>query len=158
MSDDDAGAQLARAASTANISVAVAESLTGGQLSSRLARLPGAGEWYRGSVVASAAEVKHDLLDVPDVPVVSQRSAEAMAQGVARLLGADVAIAVTGEGGPEPQDDVPVGTVWMAISDGGETWARHLQIDGDPHDVVRGTCAAAVDWLTDHLLSRAPAR
>ena len=158
MPDDDARAQLARAASDGGISIAVAESLTGGQLSSQLARLPDAGEWYRGSLVAYSAAVKHDVLGVPDVPVVSQPSAEAMAEGVARLLGADVAIAVTGEGGPEPQDDVPVGTVWMAIFDGGETRARHLQVDGDPPEVVRGTCVAAVDWLTEHLLSRAPAR
>jgi len=156
--DDDADTQLARAAADAGISVAVAESLTGGQLSSQLARLPDASEWYRGSVVAYAAAVKHELLGVPDVPVVSKPSAEAMAEGAARVLGADVAIAVTGEGGPEPQDDVPVGTVWMAIFDRGSVRSRHLQIDGDPHDVVRGTCDAAVGWLTEHLVSRAPAR
>lgn len=158
MPDDQAGAELAHAASASGASLVVAESLTGGSLSSRLARLPGSGDWYRGSVVAYAPAVKHDLLGVPDVPVVSEASAMAMADGVARLLRADVAIAVTGEGGPEPQDDVPVGTVWMAISDGGLTSSRRLQIDGDPSDVVRKTCDAAVGWLTEHLLSRAPAR
>jgi nicotinamide-nucleotide amidase len=155
---EDADAQLARAASDAGLSIAVAESLTGGQLSSRLAQLPDASEWFRGSVVAYAAAVKHELLGVPDVPVVSQPSAEAMAEGAARLLGAEVAIAVTGEGGPEPQDDVPVGTVWMAIYDRGRTRSRQLRIDGDPHDIVGGTCDAAVGWLTEHVISRAPAR
>lgn len=158
MADDEVGERLARAASEGDVSIAVAESLTGGQLSARLARLPGASEWYRGSVVAYSAAVKHDLLGVPDVPVVSEPSAVAMADGVARLLGADVTIAVTGEAGPEPQDDVPVGTVWMAVHDDSGATARHVRFDGDPAEVVGQTCDAAVDWLSAHLLSRAPAR
>jgi nicotinamide-nucleotide amidase len=108
--------------------------------------------------VAYAAAVKHELLGVPDVPVVSQPSAEAMAEGAARLLGAEVAIAVTGEGGPEPQDDVPVGTVWMAIHDHGRTRSRRLQLDGDPREVVGGTCDAAVGWLAEHVVRRERAR
>ena len=158
MPTDAADAQLARAAADAGVTLGVAESLTGGQLSSRLARLSGAGEWYRGSVVAYAASVKHDVLDVPDGPVVSEPSASAMAEGAARLLRADVTISVTGEAGPEPQDDVPVGTVWMAIADTGRTSARRLRFDGDPDDVVRATCDAAIGWLTEHLLSRVSAR
>jgi nicotinamide-nucleotide amidase len=158
VADDDAGAQLARAAARDGVSIAVAESLTGGSLASRRAQLPDAGEWFRGSVVAYAASVKHDLLGVPDVPIVSETSARAMAEGASSLLDADVVIAVTGEGGPEPQDDVPVGTVWMAITDGGRTVARRRQFDGDPGDVVRATCDDAVGWLSQHVLSRAPAR
>jgi nicotinamide-nucleotide amidase len=156
--DDETGANLAQAASDAGVSLAVAESLTGGLLSSRLARLPGAGEWYRGAVVAYAAAVKHDLLGVPAVPVVSEASAAAMAEGAARLLDADVAISVTGEAGPEAQEDVPVGTVCMAICDGGSTYSRCLHIDGDQREVVRETCDAAVSWLTAHLLRRARTR
>jgi nicotinamide-nucleotide amidase len=155
---DRRGAELARVAAGADVSIAVAESLTGGALASRLARLPEASTWFRGSVVAYASSVKHELLGVPDVHVVSEPSARAMAEGVSSLLRAEVAISVTGEGGPEPQDDVPVGTVWMAITDGGRTTARHLRLDGGPAAVVQGTCDAAVDWLTEHLLSRAPAR
>jgi nicotinamide-nucleotide amidase len=158
MPTDAAHPQLARAVADAGVTLGVAESLTGGQLSSRLARLSGAGEWYRGSVVAYAASVKHDLLNVPAVPVVSEPSARAMAEGAARLLRADVTISVTGEAGPEPQDDVPVGTVWMAIADGGCTIARHLRFDGDPDHVVRLTCDAAIGWLTEHLLGRGSAR
>jgi nicotinamide-nucleotide amidase len=158
MPEDDAGARLAHTVTEADVTLAVAESLTGGQLSSRLARLSGAGEWYCGAVVAYAASVKHDLLDVPDVAVVSEPSARAMADGAARVLRADVAIGVTGEAGPEPQDDVPVGTVWMAIADGAGTTARCFHFDGDPDEVVRSTCDAAVRWLSEHLLSRAPAR
>ena len=128
-------------------SVAVAESLTGGALSSRLARLPDASAWFTGSVVAYAASVKHDVLDVPDVPVVSEPAAIALADGVARLLGADISVAVTGVGGPGPEDGVAAGTVWMAIHDDGRTSARVFSFSGDPAAVLAQTCDAAIDWL-----------
>ena len=158
MTDDARGEQLAQLAADHDVSLAVAESLTGGSLASRLARLPGAGEWFRGSIVAYSAEVKHDLLDVPPGPVVSEPAVRAMAEGAARLLGADLTIAVSGEAGPEPQDDVPLGTVWMAVCEGGDTVARELHLDGEPGDVVATTCDRAVDWLGERLLNRARAR
>jgi nicotinamide-nucleotide amidase len=158
MAEDVRGEALARAARDRDLTIAVAESLTGGALASRLARLPDAGTWFRGSIVAYASSVKHAVLGVPDVPVVSEPSARAMAEGARQLFDADVTIAVTGEGGPEPQDDVPVGTVWMAVAKRDGTQARHLLLDGDPADIVEGTCDAAVDWLADHVVSRAPTR
>jgi nicotinamide-nucleotide amidase len=154
---DGTGAELARAASRAGVSVAVAESLTGGGLASRLAQLPDASEWFRGSIVAYAASVKHKVLGVRDVPVVSEPAARAMVEAVASLFEADVAIAVTGEAGPDPQDDVPVGTVWMALCVGGRTTARRRQFHGDATDIVRATCDDAVAWLTDHVVGRTSA-
>jgi nicotinamide-nucleotide amidase len=148
---DDPGDRLARDVLRAGRSVAVAESLTGGTLSSRLAKLPDASEWYAGSVVAYAPSVKHDVLGVPDVPVVSEPAATALAEGVARLLGADLTVAVTGVGGPGPQDGVPPGTVWMAVHDAGCTQARSFSFAGDPAEVVDQTCDAAIDWLADAL-------
>lgn len=141
--------RLARAAGEAGRTIAVAESLTGGSLSARLAALPGAGDWYRGGVVAYAADVKHQVLGVPAVPVVSQTAAATLADGVAALLGADVAIAVTGVGGPGPQDGVPPGTVWMGFHDGADTATRMLHFEGEPGEVVRQTCDAALEWLTE---------
>jgi nicotinamide-nucleotide amidase len=146
---DDTGAQLAHQAMRSGRSVAVAESLTGGKLSSCLARLPDASEWFSGSVVAYSAAVKHDVLGVPDVPVVSEPAATALADGVARLLDADLTVAVTGVGGPGPQDGVPAGTVWMAIHDAGRTRARAFSFTGDPADVVDQTCDAAIEWLVE---------
>jgi nicotinamide-nucleotide amidase len=154
---DVAGAELARIASRAGVSVAVAESLTGGALASRLARLPDASEWFRGSIVAYAPSVKRKVLGVRDVPVVSEPAARAMVEAVAALFEADVAIAVTGEGGPEPQDEVPVGTVWMALCVEGRTTARRRQFHGDPADIVRATCDDAVQWLTEQVAGHAPA-
>jgi len=147
MPEHDRGAQLAHEMMQAARSVAVAESLTGGRLSSSLAELPDAAQWYVGSVVAYSARVKHDVLEVPDVPVVSEPAAIALAEGVARLLGADLTIAVTGVGGPEPQDGVAPGTVWMARYDGGRTRARCFSFAGGPEEVIDQTCNAAIDWL-----------
>ncbi len=71
------------------LSLAVAESATGGLVAARITSVPGASDVFRGGVVSYASAVKHDLLGVPAGPVVSARAAEAMADGVRRLLGAD---------------------------------------------------------------------
>src|SRR4051794_20044695 len=108
--------QVASAAKRAGLRIAVAESLTGGLLASRLSAATDASDWFRGGVVAYDRAVKHELLGVPEGPVVSEAAARAMAEGVATMLRADVAIALTGVGGPEPQDDQPPGTVWFGLS------------------------------------------
>jgi len=93
--------RLASVLDGADVRVAVAESLTGGELSARFASASGAGDWFRGGIVAYASAVKYDLLDVPEGPVVSGPAAAAMAAGACRLLKAQVAVAVTGVGGPD---------------------------------------------------------
>ena len=95
---DLVGAALKRGGRT----LAVAESLTGGLLASAFARASGSSEWFRGGIVAYSSAVKYDLLDVPGGPVVSEAAAVAMARAAGRLLNADVAVAVTGVGGPDP--------------------------------------------------------
>jgi nicotinamide-nucleotide amidase len=134
--------------------VAVAESLTGGELSARLASTPGSGGWFRGGVVAYASEVKHDVLHVPAGPVVSEAAAAAMADGVCRLLGAKVAVAVTGVGGPDSQDGQPPGTVWLALNDDGTVSTRLEKFDGGPEEIVDATCSCAVQWLIEYLEER----
>jgi nicotinamide-nucleotide amidase len=131
--------------------LAVAESLTGGELSARFATAEGSSDWYRGAVVAYASEVKHDLLDVPPGPVVSQQAVETMAGNVARVLGADVGVAVSGVAGPAPQDDQPPGTVWMAVHADGRTSTRLEHFAGDPPDVVDATLDCVTAWLLELL-------
>lgn len=92
----------------------VAESLTGGLIGARLTAIPGASDVFRGSIVSYASDVKHDLLGVPAGPVVSEAAVVAMAEGAARVLGADVAVAATGVAGPGSQDGEDPGTVWLA--------------------------------------------
>ena len=148
---DRAGAAVGRALEGERRRVAVAESLTGGLLSNALARVEGSGEWFRGGVVAYASEVKHDVLDVPPGPVVSAPAVTAMAVGVAKLLGADVGLAVTGVGGPDPQDGRPVGTVWIGVFVDGRVVAIEQHFDGDPASICEQTCVAACRALAERL-------
>jgi nicotinamide-nucleotide amidase len=144
---DLVGAVLKRRGQT----LAVAESLTGGLLASAFARASGSSEWFRGGIVAYSSAVKYDLLDVPDGPVVSEAAAVAMARGACGLLQADVAVAVTGVGGPDPQDGQAPGTVWMA------TWPAQLgdavllRLDGSPESICQQVCAQAVRLVRDRL-------
>ena len=97
------------------LKLAVAESLTGGMVGSRLCDVPGASDVFLGGVISYDSEVKHALLSVPDGPVVTEAAAQAMAEGVRALLGADVAVAATGVAGPDEQEGRPVGTVCLAV-------------------------------------------
>lgn len=129
------------------LTVAVAESLTGGDLSSRLARMGGASDWFRGGLVAYASAVKHDVLGVRPGPVVSEHAVLDMADGVARLLSADLTVAVTGVGGPDPQEGLAPGTVWIGARLGEHHAAELHHFPGDPDEVCAATCDAALDLL-----------
>lgn len=97
------------------MTLGVAESLTGGMIGSRLCDVPGASDVFRGSVVSYASDVKHDLLGVPEGPVVSEQAAVAMAVGARTVLGTDVAVAATGVAGPAEQEGHRPGTVCLAV-------------------------------------------
>lgn len=133
------------------LTVGVAESLTGGNLASNLSKAPGAGEWFRGGVVAYAEEVKYDLLRVRQGPVVSEGCALDMAGGVCRVLGADVGIAVTGVGGPDAQDGQPAGTVWLAVHHANHSEAELHRFPGSPEEVVDATCRVALRMASDRI-------
>ncbi len=149
---DELAEHIAEFAPGTGLSVAVAESLTGGMISSALAAAPGASAWFRGAVVAYSSEVKHELLDVPPGPVVSDTAAAAMAQGVRRLLRADLALAVTGAGGPDPQDGQPPGTVFLGIADDTGVRTEHLRLDRrDPAEVCTDTAVEALSMLLAQL-------
>jgi nicotinamide-nucleotide amidase len=129
------------------LTVGVAESLTGGLLASRFARADGASTWFRGGIVAYSPDVKRQLLSTRPGPVVSREAVLDMARGAARILAADVAVAVTGIGGPEPQDGLPPGTVWIAVVAGDRERAELHHFEGDPEQVCDATCDAAVALL-----------
>jgi nicotinamide-nucleotide amidase len=140
--------QITELVDQAQLTVAVAESLTGGMLSSALAQACGSSNWFRGAVVAYASDVKHQLLCVPAGPVVSAPAAEAMADGVRRLLNADVAVALTGAGGPDSQDGQPPGTVFFGLSNGKDSQVEHRYFDcGDPAQVCDEAVAEALGLL-----------
>jgi nicotinamide-nucleotide amidase len=129
------------------LTIGAAESLTGGAVSSALARGAGAADWYAGSLVAYSPEVKYDVLGVTPGPLISERCAVEMARGAARVLGADAAVSTTGAGGPGSEEGQPSGTVWIGVSVRGDTWARKLHIEGDPGEVVEASTEKALGIL-----------
>jgi competence/damage-inducible protein CinA-like protein len=94
----------------------VAESLTGGLIGARVVDAVGASEAFLGSIASYATDVKRKVLGVTAESVVTEEAAQQMAEGVQRVLGADVGIAATGVAGPTEQDGVPVGTVCFGIA------------------------------------------
>jgi nicotinamide-nucleotide amidase len=139
--------ELARAAIERGLLIATAESLTGGQLAADLASGPDASTWFAGAVVAYTTTVKHAVLDVPPGPVVSSVAARAMAANVARLLTADLAVSVTGVGGPDPHEGHAPGTVWFGLHAHGQTTASQEHFGGKPADVVAATRRHAIRLL-----------
>jgi nicotinamide-nucleotide amidase len=137
----------------------LAESVTGGLVGSRLTEVPGSSEWFRGSIVSYDSEVKFDLLGVPRGPVVNEATAEAMARGARRLLGSDVALAVTGVAGPAEQDGRPVGTVCFGVDIEGEVTSSTVRFPGEREMVRQFAAISLLDALRRRLLgSPSPAR
>ncbi len=138
--------------------LALAESLTGGLVGSRLVGVPGASTWFRGGIVSYASDVKFDLLGVPEGPVVGEAAASAMAEGARRVLGADVGLSLTGVAGPEPQDGRPPGTVFIGLADAaGVVSCTELHLPGDRERVRQLACISALDLLRRHLTRSAAA-
>ena len=130
----------------------LAESMTGGLIASRCSEVPGCSTWFRGGVVSYASLVKFDLLDVPEGPVVSATAAEAMATGAQRVLEADVGLSVTGVAGPEEQDGMPVGTVFVGLAIGDKVESVHLRLAGDRTTIRQTAAISALDQLRVRLL------
>ncbi len=133
--------------------LALAESVTGGLVASRIVSVAGASQWFAGSIVSYATDVKRSLLGVPDGPVVSGEAAMAMAAGAARALGADVSLGVTGVAGPTGQDDEPPGTVFAGIVlPGRDPEAVRLRVPGDRDRVRQMATISVLDALRRRLL------
>jgi nicotinamide-nucleotide amidase len=152
--DEERADRVADLATSQGARVAAAESLTAGRISSMLGRGASASEWYRGAVVAYDEEVKFGVLGVTRGPVVTALCAREMAEGVRRLLGADVAVGITGVGGPGPQEDCPPGTVHLAVAVEGSTRSLETVLPGDPPEVVAAATSLALDELVKELESR----
>jgi competence/damage-inducible protein CinA-like protein len=137
------------------LTLGIAESVTGGLIAARLTEIPGASDVLRGSLVSYASEVKFGLLDVMPGPVVNAPAATEMAEGAMRALGSSVGLAVTGVAGPAEQDDVPVGTVFVAVAFAGvETVARGLRLPGQRDQIRQFAVIGALDLLRRQLVVR----
>jgi nicotinamide-nucleotide amidase len=136
------------------LTLGLAESVTGGLVAGRLTGVAGASDVFRGAVVSYASDVKFDVLDVPEGPVVSESAAAAMALGAQRVLGADVALALTGVAGPAEQDGMPVGTLCVGIVIGdAEPVTRTLRLPGQRDQMRQMSVISALDLLRRTLLA-----
>lgn len=136
------------------LTLATAESMTGGLIASRLTDIPGSSKAFLGSVVSYADTVKHEILNVGEGPVVSEQAVLAMAKGVCELMRADVSVAVTGVAGPEPQEGNQPGLVWIGTSVDGEVRAAKVQFPYDRTTARQLTVITALDILRRRLLER----
>jgi len=154
--DDDttlAGAIVARLAER-GLTLATAESCTGGAVADAIVEVAGASAAFRGAVVAYANDLKTSLLNVSEhtleaAGAVSEETAVAMARGARERLGADVVLATTGVAGPSGgTQEKPVGLVWFALAFGdGEIETRKLTFPGNRADIRERATVAALGLL-----------
>src|SRR3954468_23031881 len=137
-----------------DLTLGLAESISGGLMGARLTDVAGASGFFKGSIVSYASEVKFDLLGVPEGPVVSSEAATAMAAGARRVLGADVGLAVTGVAGPAEQDGQPVGTVFIGLALDDDVESVQLRLPGDRRRIREFTVISALNLLRHPLLER----
>jgi nicotinamide-nucleotide amidase len=131
-----------------DLTLGVAESLTGGLIASRLVNVPGTSAWFRGGVVSYDSQVKFDLLGVPEGPVVTEAAAAAMAEGVRKVVGSDVGLGITGVAGPDDQEGVAPGTIFVGIVlPDRPTETRQLRLPGDRERVRQYSAITALDLL-----------
>lgn len=143
--------EIAALAREKSMTIAVAESLTGGQIASRLSAASHASTWFRGSVVAYSPVAKSRVLGVTAGPVTTEKAAAEMAIGCRRMMQSDIAIAVTGVGGPGCEDGQEPGTACFALLDDRELRSSTVRFDGDPGDVIGATVEHALSLLRQRL-------
>ena len=133
--------------------LSIAESCTGGALSSRFTINSGASKYFVGSVVSYSNEIKHKVLGVSNETLmkygaVSEQVAREMSEGVRRLCGSDYSISTTGIAGPDGgTDDKPVGTVWISVSSPSGTVAEKITFVSLREQNIMRSSAAAINLL-----------
>ena len=143
------------------MTIAVAESLTGGLVAAELVSVPGASAVLRGGVVAYATDLKSSLLGV-DVELLARTGpidpevARQMAEGVRWRFGrdgvpADIGLATTGVAGPDPQDGHVPGEVWIGLAIGDSVEAHGLTFGGDRAAIRSATVAASLQRVLTRL-------
>jgi nicotinamide-nucleotide amidase len=130
-------------------SLSVAESITGGALTSEIVSVPGASHILKGSIVAYSVEIKMRELSVPQelidrASVVSEEVALAMADGIRARMNTTWSIASTGVAGPGPHQGIAAGTVWLAIVGPNTRETVELALEGDRETVRRGAVESAL--------------
>lgn len=139
------------------LTVACAESCTGGNIAHRITQQPGSSNYFLGSIVSYANDVKTNVLGVARQYIdkygaVSRQVVESMAEGAARLMRSDCAISTSGIAGPDGGTKLkPVGTVWIGARYGGKTVSECCHFDGDRNDVIESATAHGIVMLINLL-------
>jgi PncC family amidohydrolase len=134
--------------------VAAAESLTAGMVATALAAAPDASDWFSGSIVAYRTATKRRVLGVDAASIISHQCAREMAEGALASTGADLVVAITGVGGPDPEEGRPPGTVIICAGSGEDLRTFEHALDGPPEQIVELATAHALRHLKDAALTR----
>jgi len=139
------------------LSVATAESCTGGLIAHLITQVSGSSDYMRGGVVAYTAEIKNRILGVPvDLiekhSVYSPQVAEAMALGAARLFGSDIALSSTCVAGPGPDGDHPAGEAYIGLCVSGKAMAFRFRFGGTRDQVKMSVAKTALDVARRRIL------
>jgi nicotinamide-nucleotide amidase len=139
------------------VTVALAESCTGGLIGHRLTNVPGSSRYVEGGVIAYSNHLKTALIDVNEETLkqhgaVSAETAQEMAKGVRGRTGSHLGLAVTGIAGPEGgSKEKPVGTVYLGLSQGDGLYSKGYRFRGNREQVKQNSAAMALDWIRRHL-------
>jgi nicotinamide-nucleotide amidase len=158
---DDLSARAVAVLGARRLTIAVAESLTGGMLVAELIKTPGASAVVNGGIVAYRTKIKHSMLGVDDALLaehgaVHPQVAAEMATGVRTALAvdgvaADIGLSTTGVAGPNSQDGHPVGTVFLGLARGSAVATRQLSLTGTRSEIRAAVVDAALAWLLEEL-------
>lgn len=157
--DDDLAARILDECRERRLTIAVAESCSGGLLGGRLTAIPGSSDVFMGGVIAYHNDVKRELLGVSEASLakhgaVSEAVVCEMAAGARRVTRARIGLAITGVAGPSGgSDEKPVGTVWIAADVEGDVTARRLMLWGDREEIRERSAQWTLDLLRQRLAS-----
>lgn len=149
------GDRLAAACTSRNLTLATAESCTGGGLSHLMTAIPGASAFFIGGIIAYQNDIKTRLLGVPQSTLqqhgaVSAQTARAMAEGCRGIFGSDIAVSITGIAGPGGGSlQKPVGTVHVAVATQQATRTVEFHFSGDRAQVRDEAISAALGLILE---------
>jgi len=150
--DTDLAAVVLERCRTRGLTLAVAESCTGGMLGERITNVPGSSDVFIGGVIAYHNDVKREALgvrqsDLDAYGAVSEKIAVQMASGVRERLGSDIGVSITGVAGPGGGSaEKPVGLVWIGV-DGVDRVARRIHSSGDRAEIRQRAAQAALEMV-----------
>lgn len=146
-----------RALRERGLTIAGAESCTGGMIGHRLTNVAGSSEYFQGSIVAYSNESKTAFLNVRKETIdiygaVSDKTVREMAGGIRERMNADLGLAVTGIAGPGGgSKEKPVGTVYVGLATGDKVFSGRYHFSGDREQIKLNTSNAALDWVRRYL-------